>query len=66
MIITGDFNLVQDQELDTYNYRNVNNPKAKEKVIEILEIYNLIDPFRELYPDYKRFTWRKKTPFKQA
>lgn len=66
VIITGDFNLVQDQELDTYNYRNVNNPKAKEKVIEILEIYNLIDPFRELYPDYKRFTWRKKTPFKQA
>lgn len=28
-IITGDYNLVQNQNLDTNNYRNVNNPNAK-------------------------------------
>ena len=28
-IICGDFSLVQDQDLDTYNYLHVNNPKAK-------------------------------------
>lgn len=35
IIITGDYNLVQNQDLDTYNYCNVNNPKAKEKILEI-------------------------------
>jgi hypothetical protein len=25
-----------------------------------------VDPFRELFPDLQRYTWRKKTPFKQA
>ena len=32
----------------------------------MIEIYNLTDPFRELYPDPKRYTWRKRTPLKQA
>jgi hypothetical protein len=32
----------------------------------MIEIYNLTDPFRELYPDLKRYTWRKRTPLKQA
>ena len=66
IIMTGDYNLVQDQNLDTYNYLCINNPKAKEKVLDMMEMYNLIDPFRELYPEMKRYTWRKRTPFKQA
>ena len=35
IIICGDFNLVQNQNLDTYNYVNINNPRAKNKVLEI-------------------------------
>ena len=66
VLITGDFNLVQNQHLDTYNYCNINNPKAKEKVLEIIEMHNLTDPFRELYPDMERYTWRKSNPLKQA
>ena len=66
VIVTGDFNLVGNQTLDTYNYQNVNNPKAKEKVLDLIEICNLIDPFRELYPTIKRYTWRKTNPVKQA
>jgi hypothetical protein len=27
---------------------------------------SLIDPFRELYPDLQRYTWRKINPFKMA
>lgn len=65
-IIAGDFNLVQDFNMDTSNYVNINNPRAREKILDLKEIYNLIDPFRELKPDVKRFTWRKKTPLKQA
>jgi hypothetical protein len=27
-----------------------------------MEDFNLVDPFRELYPNLKRFTWREKKP----
>ena len=56
VVITGDYNLVQNQSLDTYNYQNINNPKAKEKVLDLKDLYNLSDPFREINPDLKQFT----------
>lgn len=65
-IICGDFNLVQDQELDTHNYLHINNPKAKECVLSMKEEFNLIDPFRELNEFIKKYTWRKPHPLKQA
>ena len=51
VIICGDFNLVQNQEADAYNYRNINNPGAKETVLNLKEELNLIDPFRVIYSD---------------
>ena len=45
-ILTGDYNLVQSQRLDTYNYVGINNPKAKDKVLDRIEIYNLTDPLK--------------------
>ena len=65
-IICGDFNLVQNQELDTFNYINVNNPNAKDTVLNIKEELNLIDPFREIYENFRQYTWRKRNPIKQA
>ena len=32
IIIVGDWNLVLDPQLDSYNYKHINNPKAKESV----------------------------------
>ena len=32
IIIVGDWNLVLDPQLDIYNYKHINNPKAKESV----------------------------------
>ena len=66
VIMAGDYNLVQDQSLDTHNYRNINNPKAKDKILDLMDIHNLSDPFREMYPETKRYTWRKSNPLKQA
>ena len=65
-IICGDFNLVQDQILDTNNYVNVNNPRAKEYILTIKEDFSFVDPFRELHEQTRRYTWRKPTPLKQA
>ena len=61
VIIFRDFNLVQNQEADTYNYRNINNPRAKETVLNLKEELNLIDPFREIYSDIKNILGEKIT-----
>ena len=53
-IICGDFNLVLNPNVDYHNYKNVNNPKARERVLEIMEAYSLVDIFREQYPDKKK------------
>ena len=58
-IICGDFNLVLCPELDYCNYLHVINPKSREKVLELIEERSLIDPYRQLYPDSYRYTWRK-------
>jgi exonuclease III len=65
-ILCGAFNLIQNFNLDTQNYVNINNPKSREKLLDIKEEYNLVDPFRELYPVLKRFSWQKRNLFKQS
>ena len=54
------------EELDTHNYIHINNPRAKEFVLNMKEDYNSVDPFRELKDEMKRYTWRKPTSLKQA
>lgn len=66
MYFCGDLNLVQDPELDTYNYSHNNNPRAKDCVLSIKEELNLADPFRELNEILRKYTWRKFHPLKQA
>jgi exonuclease III len=65
-ILCGDFNLALNQSLDTNNYMHINNPKARDKILENFEKYSFRDPFRELHPQLKKYTWVKKNPFKQA
>ena len=64
-ILYGDFNLVLNQKLDTNKYLHVNHPKSQAKLIDNMDAFNIRDPFRELYPNLKRYTWRKRNPFKQ-
>ena len=47
-------------------YSNVNNPHARTKVLQIMSELDLIDMFRELNPEKRRFTWQRKNPIKQA
>ena len=55
-----------DKELDSMNYKNINNPKARLEVFNLIENMDLKDVFREIYPEKKRYSWRKETPIKQA
>ena len=66
VIIAGDYNLALNQEYDTYNYLHVNNPRAKEKVTELIDELGLIDIWRDINPETKKYTWRRNHPLKQA
>ena len=58
-ILAGDWNLVLNQELDTHGYRSENNVNARNVVLEGMENLGFVDIFRELFPQTKRFSWRK-------
>ena len=67
VIMGGDFNCVQDMIKDTRNYVTENlRPQTRLKIKEMMADNDLIDIFRELYPDKKAFSWRKFNSTKQG
>ena len=66
IMICGDFNLVMDPVLDSFNYRNINNPRARMEVHAMVNELDLTDAYRYSHPSTKRYTWRRKPPLKQA
>ena len=65
-IIGGDFNLVLNPALDYYNYRNINNPNARDMVLKVMYENDLIDCWRDQNIELRRYTWFKKNPIKKA
>ena len=61
-IICGDFNLVLDPSMDTYNYKHVNNPQARNCVLELLNTLSIKDAFRHFNRNLKKYTWHRKNP----
>ena len=45
---------------------NINNPRARSKVLDIVKNLKLSDAFRLIHPTTKRYTWRRCNPVKQA
>ena len=66
LIFCGDWNVVQDKSLDTYNVLHERNQNARKKVEELKEVFELLDPWRICFPSEKKFTWRQKSPIKQS
>ena len=65
IIIGWDFNLVQHTNLDYNNYKNINNPKSRDIVLQLKEKYNLTDPWRLQNEDTRRYTWFNNNPVKK-
>ena len=65
-ILCGDFNVALDNKIDTFNHRHVNNPRARQGIFDLMRQYDLSDIYRDLHPDTKRFTWKRRNPVKQA
>ena len=58
IVIGGDWNLVLNFTLDYCNYKHYNNTKAKEQVENLIINLDLVDIWREIYPETRRYTWR--------
>ena len=66
-VLCGDFNLILDPTMDSHNYNNVNNPRARREVLSVIDQFKLKDIYRYLNPYKKRYSWRKYNPLvKQA
>ena len=59
-IITGDFNVALEHDLDTNGYLHVNNPNTRELIKRQCKLSNLIDVWRLRNKDCKQFTFSKK------
>jgi exonuclease III len=54
IIMVGDWNVLQDYETDTANYRSQNNIKAQRQIIDMKNSLDLIDIWRAINPDTTR------------
>ena len=65
-ILCGDWNLVINPDFDYEHYLHINNAKARDKVLHIMNRLDLLDIWRCKNNLKKCFTWRKTNPNKQA
>ena len=56
----GDWNLLLDPSIGCKNCRNINNPKSKSVVNDIISSFNLYDVWRDENLDLKQYTWCRK------
>ena len=60
VIVVGDWNLLLNPEIDGYNYKHLNNPKARLQVLQLMNNLNLFDVWREENEGVKIYTWKRK------
>ena len=59
-IIVGDWNLLLNPEIDGHNYKHINNPNARNYVLQFINAFNLCDIWREEHTEEKKYTWIRK------
>ena len=57
VVMAEDFNLVLNQEMDTYNYTSLNNPRSRNVVLEMIIQNSLIDVWWEMNVEKREYTW---------
>ena len=67
VISAGDWNCVLNMKIDARNYQSTaNRPRIRNKIRDFMTKFNLVDVWREFYPDRKAYTWRKFNSVKQS
>ena len=63
-IVAGDFNFTMKSDVDSLNYVSENNVRAKQAFLELTYKHNLVDAWRHMHPDERKYTWLRKNPLK--
>ena len=67
IILGGDWNVVLDPKLDARNSSSLSRrPRSREKIIEMMALFDLVDIWRQIYPDKRGYTWRRFNSFQQS
>ena len=62
VIMCGDWNLCLDAEKDCENYLHINNPRARNIVLNLLDENGFKDPWRIMNENVRKYTWRRLNP----
>ena len=66
VLLCGDWNVVQDHSIDTYNIVHIRNQNARKKIEHIVDTFELLDPWRTCFPNERKYTWRQCSPIRQS
>ena len=62
----GDWNFVINPDLDTNNYLHINNPRARQEVLDnIINEDDFFDIYRILHEEQREYTWSRKNPIRK-
>ena len=62
LVWCGDWNLVISPSVDAFGYKHVNNPNARNFVLNMSENLNLVDVWRVYHEDERKYTWCRRNP----
>ena len=65
IILCGDWNFILDPQMDCENYLHINNPNARKVILNYIEEENLIDIWRVMNENSKKYTWRRINPMRK-
>ena len=65
LIICGDWNFIQNPEIDYYNYLHIDNPRARKVVLDTMEENSLVDVWRLFNEDVRAYTWKRINPVRK-
>ena len=60
--ICGDWNFILDTEMDCENYVRINNSNARRVILNYIEEENIIDAWRVMNENSKKYTRRRLNP----
>ena len=60
IIVVGDWNLLLNTNIDGVNYKHLNNPNSRQKVLKLMSDLNLYDIWREENQEKNTYTWKRK------
>lgn len=65
IIMCGDWNLVLQPDIDTKNYLHINNPRARQEVLRLIDEDNFVDVWRIMHENERCFTWSRRNPVRK-